>query len=192
MLLVRGPSFRSGTARRGYAAAVATRAAADGRPPLRNGRGCNPCPELASCHQTRIAYEEDMMKKPTVWVASVVAVLSSMVTTGIWMTIPRASGASAPPPINRIYYGLRESNKITVAPGDVGQAVVDCPANWHAISGGYVIVGFVGLSVPTATEDAIGTSGRDWRVQVADPKTASGDIAFRAEVNCMLSGTEED
>ena len=79
--------------------------------------------------------------------------------------------------------------KITVSPGGAEESVVTCPTGWHAISGGYVIVGFVGLSVPTATEDAIGTSGRDWYVQVADPKTASGDIAFRAEVNCMISGS---
>jgi hypothetical protein len=115
--------------------------------------------------------------------------LSSMVTTGMWMTIPRASGASTPSPINSIYYGEREGSKITVSPGGAEESVVTCPNGWHAISGGYVIVGFVGLSVPTATEDAIGTSGRDWHVQVADPKTASGDIAFRAEVLCMTSGS---
>ncbi len=105
------------------------------------------------------------------------------------MTIPRASGASTPPPLTHIYYGEKEGSKIIVSPGGAEESVVTCPNGWHAISGGYVIVGFVGLSVPTATEDAIGTSGRDWYVQVADPKTASGDIAFRAEVTCMISGS---
>ena len=28
------------------------------------------------------------MRKPAVWIAAIVAVLSSMLTTGVWMTIP--------------------------------------------------------------------------------------------------------
>ena len=127
------------------------------------------------------------MNKTTVAISAVSAIVSSLLTMSIWTAATPVAGAAKTGPVTAIQYGEREGAKITVAPGDVGESVVTCPANWHAISGGYVITGFVGISVPSAVENASGSGGHDWYVQIANPKASSGDIAFRAEVLCLAA-----
>lgn len=127
------------------------------------------------------------MNKTTVALAATSALLSSLLTATILVASTPASGSSTSGSVTSVQYGNRQGAKIIVAPGDVGESIVTCPTGWHAVSGGYVITGYVGISVPSAVENAIGYSGKDWYVQIANPKASSGDIAFRAEVNCTAA-----
>jgi len=120
------------------------------------------------------------MRKFNIGATVLTAVVTSLVTSGTWLSLTPAEASS------RTAYTVFQGPKVTVAPGDVGHSVLNCPgAGAHAIAGGYIITGFVGVSVPSAEEDAFGSTDADWYVTVANPKASSGDVAFRAEVTCI-------
>jgi len=132
------------------------------------------------------------MKRRTVLVPTLAAVVASVVTTLTITSIAPASGArstiagqSIPLVFKIQFHTFVDPTEYTVAPGDVSKEHYFCPEGWHAVSGGYILGGSNGLSDATVTADYPGTSTTDWWVSIANPKLAASDITYKLDQECM-------
>ena len=98
------------------------------------------------------------MNKQVAVLSATVAVVTSALTTGVWMMVGSASAAGGRVSvISKLNYTEDYGTSQTVEPGDEVAASVNCAdKNAIAISGGYFITGhdFLGVASATSNYDA--------------------------------------
>jgi hypothetical protein len=129
------------------------------------------------------------MTKQVAVLSAIVAVVTSVLTTGVWMMVGPASAAGGRVSVvSKLIYTEKAGSTETVQPGEEVTSVVDCPdKNSIAIDGGYAITGHDFLGVASATSNygaKLGTA-QGWDVHVTNPAGAGGPVTFQAKVRCL-------
>lgn len=77
------------------------------------------------------------MSKKAVLLPAIVAVISSMLTMGVWLSIAPASATPAKTVVSNISFKDIDTGSYTVAPGDTTEAFATCPKEgaWAAVGG---------------------------------------------------------
>ena len=126
------------------------------------------------------------MKRQALMLTTAIAVMTSVLTTGVWMAITPASGAVTDESvITSLKFKDVLSVNYVVNPGDIAAETATCPRGWEAIGGGYASTGYNGLTDPSAVSSYPGNLFDDWHVTVANPKLSEDSVSFKIKVRCM-------
>jgi hypothetical protein len=129
------------------------------------------------------------MTKQVAVLSATVAVVTSVLTTAVWMTVGSASAAGGRVSvISKLNFTENYGSDETVQPGEEVGSKVECPAkNSIAINGGYVITGhdFLGVASPTSSYTGKLGTPPGWEVKVTNPSGAGGPVTFSAKVTCL-------
>ncbi len=128
------------------------------------------------------------MSKHPVVVPTIVAVVTSALTIGIWTSIaPAAASPTTVRVVGKLLFVDAIGSSVTANPGELGEGEATCPgSSWHAVSGGYLISGKEGPAVASAVDNFPIEHSRapGWFVAVANPTGAKSPVSFKVKVRC--------